>query len=75
MKLRNILLGGLVLFLVYVLFRQTEGFKNVDSDAALRLEKIKTKILPSGSLCIRGPQCISGVCLENKNETMYGFCK
>jgi hypothetical protein len=54
---------------------QTEGFKNVDSDAALRLEKIKTKILPSGSLCIRGPQCISGVCLENKNETMYGFCK
>lgn len=76
MKLTNILLGLLILYFVYMLVQQyREGFKNVDSDAALRLEKIKTRILPSGSLCIRGAQCISGVCLENNNETTYGFCK
>lgn len=64
-----------ILVLLYVCLVQREGFKNVDFDARNQIEKIRTKILPSNALCIRGAQCISGRCLENNNETTYGYCQ
>ena len=76
MKTKNILIGILVLgFCIWFLKYSREGFKNVDYDAQNQLEKITTKILPGKAICIRGTQCISGVCLENNNETTYGYCK
>lgn len=74
MRLPVSLLAVLIL-LTALLFGKKEGFKNVDFDARNQIEKITTKILPSKSLCIRGAQCISGVCLETNNETTYGYCK
>ena len=75
MKTKNIVVGILIIGILYsLLFTRREGYKNVDSDAQNQLEKITTKILPAKAVCIRGAQCISGKCLENNNETTYGYC-
>jgi len=72
----NVLLWGILLLSVlYIAFVKTsEGFKNLDNEAANELGKITTKILPHRATCIRGAQCISGKCLETNNETTYGYC-
>lgn len=76
MKSKKIIIGfALVLFFLYVILtRRKDGFKNVDFDAGNQLEKIVNKVLPENAICIRGAQCISGKCLENNNETTYGYC-
>lgn len=75
MKGKAILWGVLFIGILYIAFVKTsEGFKNLDYEAANELEKIVTKILPHRAICIRGAQCISGKCLENNNETTYGYC-
>ena len=76
MRLQNILVGLFLVMVLYCMVRKSvEGFKNVDTEAANQVMKIKTKILPSNSLCVRGAQCISGQCLRNNNEATYGYCK
>lgn len=76
MKKQLFLLVVLSVFFVVVLAKGiTEGFKNVDMDARVKLESITTKILPKNAICIRGAQCISGKCLETQNETVYGYCQ
>jgi len=52
-----------------------EGFKNVSSDAQNQIALITTKTLPKNALCIRGAQCISGKCIANQNETLFGYCQ
>jgi len=75
MKVKTALLGVLLLaLLVYVIRIPREGYKNIDVDAQVQLEKILTKVLPENAVCIRGAQCLSGKCLENNNETTYGYC-
>jgi hypothetical protein len=75
MKVQKILLGVLLLgLLVYIVRIPREGYKNIDVDAQVQLEKILTKVLPENAVCIRGAQCLSGKCLENNNETTYGYC-
>lgn len=72
---RSFLLWVILVILVACLFQtRKEGYKNVDFDAQNELEKITTKILPYRAICIRGAQCISGKCLENNNETTFGYC-
>lgn len=74
MKVQFLLWVALGLLLVCCAQIRREGFKNVDYDAQNQLAKINTKILPGKAVCIRGAQCISGRCLENNNETTYGYC-
>lgn len=75
MKLSNIAVGAvLILFLYCVLAKRMESFKNLDNDAANELAKINQKILPHRATCINGNQCLSGRCLDNNNETTYGYC-
>jgi hypothetical protein len=70
-----ILWGAILIVILYIAYVKTsEGFKNIDYDAANELNKITTKILPYRATCIRGAQCISGKCLETNNETTYGYC-
>jgi hypothetical protein len=65
----------LVIGVLYAAFLATsEGFKNLDNNAANELNKITQKILPHRATCIRNAQCISGRCLDNNNETTYGYC-
>lgn len=65
----------LLIVVLYGAFIATsEGFKNIDNDAANELNKITQKLLPHRAICIRGAQCISGKCLETNNETTYGYC-
>jgi hypothetical protein len=66
---------ALILLVAVLLFQTSEGFKNVDFDAQNQIAKINQKILPKNALCIRGAQCISGKCLDNNNETTYGYCQ
>lgn len=66
--------GIFVITLLYSILLRKEGFKNVSSDAKNQIQKIVTKSLPKNALCIRGSQCISGKCLTNQNETLYGYC-
>ncbi len=66
---------ALILLVAVLLFQTSEGFKNVDFDAQNQIAKITQKILPKNALCIRGAQCISGKCLDNNNETTYGYCQ
>lgn len=64
----------LIVFLYGAFLATSEGFKNIDNDAANELNKITQKILPYRATCIRGAQCISGRCLETNNEATYGYC-
>ena len=71
----SILYLVLLVIVLYAAFLATsEGFKNVDNEAANELTKITQKILPYRATCIKGAQCISGKCLETNNETTYGYC-
>ncbi len=76
MKTKNIVFAFLFIIglLYYGLCLRKEGYKNIDTDAQNQLEKIVTKVLPENAICIRGAQCQSGKCLENNNETTYGYC-
>ena len=64
----------LVVILYGAFVATSEGFKNVDNEAANELNKIRQKILPHRAICIRNAQCISGKCLETNNEATYGYC-
>ena len=75
--MKQIALLSLLVFIILLgclLQPRNDGFKNIDFDAQNQLEKITTKILPGKAICIRGAQCISGKCLENNNETTFGYC-
>jgi hypothetical protein len=76
MKSKKIWIGLLVATVLFYIFltKSQEGYKNIDYDAQNQLEKIVTKVLPENAICIRGAQCVSGRCLENNNETTYGYC-
>lgn len=74
MKQVFFLLLLLVIFLYFACLETSEGFKNIDNDAANELAKITQKVLPHRAICIRGAQCISGKCLETNNEATYGYC-
>lgn len=74
MKQRLILWILVGILLVCLFQSQREGYKNIDFDAQNELGKITTKILPHRAICIRGEQCLSGKCLENNNETTFGYC-
>jgi hypothetical protein len=75
MKQISLVLALVVGILLFCLLQpKKDGFKNIDFDAQNQLEKITTKILPGKAICIRGAQCISGKCLENNNETTFGYC-
>ena len=73
--MKKILYFALLIVILYIAFITTsEGFKNIDNDAANELNKITQKVLPYRAICIRGAQCISGKCLETNNESTYGYC-
>lgn len=68
-----------LVFLVAVVFllvlSQREGFKNVAFTAENKLRSINNRILPRNALCITGSQCVSGVCLDSANQSLYGYCR
>jgi hypothetical protein len=73
--MKTILYFVLLIGILYIAFVKTsEGFKNLDTEAANELNKITQKVLPHRATCIRGAQCISGRCLETNNEATYGYC-
>lgn len=75
MKRKTLFFAVVIGILLVCLWNQKrEGYKNIDFDAQNELEKINTKILPYRAICIRGAQCMSGKCLENNNETTFGYC-
>lgn len=67
--------GVLLIVVFYYGVYQLEGFKNVASDAQTKIKQITTKSLPKNAICIRGAQCLSGKCIGNQNETLYGYCQ
>jgi hypothetical protein len=75
MKSYGLFFGVLLVVVLYYGLCRMEGFKNVSSDAQNQITKIVTKSLPKNALCKRGAQCLSGKCLTNQNETLYGYCQ
>lgn len=74
-KSYTLFLGVLLVIGLYYGLCRMEGFKNVSSDAQNQIALITTKTLPKNALCIRGSQCVSGKCITNQNETLYGYCQ
>jgi hypothetical protein len=66
---------AMLLALLLFFFVRVDGFKNVSFQAENQIKKITNKVLPSNALCIKGSQCLSGVCLESNNEALYGYCR